>query len=64
MDIGKDIFAYGQTYVALSEPETLSGLYLSSFGDSVKAHRKVRIYSKMPEIEVPEIPQALFKNLI
>ena len=64
MDIGKDIFAYGQTYVALSRIETLSGLYLSSFvGERVKAHPKVKeFYSKIPEIEVPEIPQPLFKE--
>jgi hypothetical protein len=56
--------AFGQTYVALSRIETLSGLYLSSFvGERVKAHPKVKeFYNKIPELEVPEIPQPLFKE--
>ncbi len=56
MDIGKDIFAYGQTYVALSRIESLDGLYLSSFmSNRVRAHPKVKeFYSRIPEIEIPD----------
>jgi ATP-dependent DNA helicase PIF1 len=56
MDIGKDIFAYGQSYVALSRIESLDGLYLSSFmSNRVRAHPKVKeFYSRIPEVEIPD----------
>jgi ATP-dependent DNA helicase PIF1 len=42
MDIGKSIFEYGQTYVALSRIETLDGLYLSAFHpQKIKANERV-----------------------
>lgn len=53
IDIGKDIFAYGQTYVALSRIQSLDGLYLSSFmPDRVKADPRVKdFYKKLESIE-------------
>lgn len=42
MDIGSQIFEYGQTYVALSRIQSLDGLYLSSFQpDRIKANPHV-----------------------
>ena len=50
MDIGKNIFTYGQTYVALSRIRSLEGLYLSGFDPSrVKADPKVKsFYGNIP----------------
>jgi|TARA_B110000444_G_scaffold254381_1_gene286835 ATP-dependent DNA helicase PIF1 len=45
MDIGKNIFEYGQTYVALSRVRSLSGLYLSSFDyRKICANPKVKAF--------------------
>uniref|UniRef100_A0A6C0JFQ3 AAA+ ATPase domain-containing protein n=1 Tax=viral metagenome TaxID=1070528 RepID=A0A6C0JFQ3_9ZZZZ len=49
LDIGKEIFACGQTYVALSRIKSLDGLYLTSFDPSkIKINRKVvEFYNKL-----------------
>ena len=53
MDIGRDVFAYGQTYVALSRIRSLEGLYLSCFDPKkAKANPKVKeFYESIPENE-------------
>ena len=51
MDIGRDVFACGQTYVALSRIRSLEGLYLSGFDPKkIKANTKVKeFYDSIPE---------------
>ena len=69
IDIGKSIFEYGQTYVALSRIQTLDGLYLSEFyPHRIKANPTViAFYESFPKvsaekmqevIDAPDIPPA------
>ena len=53
MDIGRNIFENGQTYVALSRVKSLAGLYLSHFyPQNIKVNSKVEaFYSLIPEVE-------------
>ena len=52
IDIGQNIFEYGQTYVALSRIKSLDGLYLSSFHPlRIKADPKVvRFYAGLKDV--------------
>ena len=59
IDIGRSIFEYGQTYVALSRIQSLDGLYLSAFEPSkIKANPTVNgFYATIKEIEYKEEPK-------
>jgi ATP-dependent DNA helicase PIF1 len=52
VDIGSNIFEYGQTYVALSRVRSLDGLYIIKFDpDKIKCHPKVdKFYNSLQEI--------------
>jgi len=57
IDIGRSIFEYGQTYVALSRIQSLDGLYLSDFEPGkIKANPKViEFYNTIQEIDDSEL---------
>ena len=51
MDVGSQIFEYGQTYVALSRVQSLDGLYLSAFNAAkIRVNPIVKaFYESLPE---------------
>lgn len=53
IDVGGQIFEYGQTYVALSRVQSLDGLYLSAFQPQrIRANERVAaFYKEMPELD-------------
>lgn len=57
MDIGKSVFEFGQTYVALSRVRSLQGLYLTEFWPhKIKAHPLViAFYDGLPTLTTEEI---------
>jgi ATP-dependent DNA helicase PIF1 len=56
IDIGRSIFEYGQTYVALSRIQSLEGLYLSAFEPGkIKANPVVNeFYANIKQVEYKE----------
>jgi len=61
IDIGKNIFEYGQTYVALSRIRSLDGLYLSEFTPhKIKANPTVRaFYDSFPALTPAQMERYL-----
>jgi hypothetical protein len=55
MDLGKSVFEYGQSYVALSRIKSLDGLYLSEFHPHrIKANPLVKaFYERLIIVDIP-----------
>ncbi len=66
MDIGKTVFEYGQTYVALSRVRSLQGLYLTEFWPhKIKANPLVlSFYDGLPSWTTEEMQTVLDANFI
>jgi len=57
IDVGSEVFACGQTYVALSRVKSLDGLYLKSFDvNRIQIDKKVReYYEALPKTDIKDI---------
>lgn len=57
IDVGSEVFACGQTYVALSRVKSLDGLYLKSFDvNRIQIDKKVReYYEALPKIDIKNV---------
>jgi ATP-dependent DNA helicase PIF1 len=45
IDVGSDVFEYGQTYVGLSRARSIEGLYIKSFvPEKIKVNPKVQAF--------------------
>jgi ATP-dependent DNA helicase PIF1 len=69
IDVGGQIFEYGQTYVALSRVQSLNGLYLSAFNSQkIRTNPKVQdFYQTIPPIPdeiVSEQPESQIQSVL
>jgi ATP-dependent DNA helicase PIF1 len=66
IDIGRTIFEYGQTYVALSRIQSLDGLYLSAFEpNKIRANPNViAFYNRIKQQECMDNYSVLLENAI